>query len=173
MNWRPLWLCLCPLLLAGCASAPRFHAVCVSEVPAAALLSIAQADGHTQRLLLHAEQQAAGQVWVALDTLGSPQFSARQRGDQLTVDTSVVYRGADPLTLLWGYQWWLLARDDSEAATDDTARCAAATDYNFNRSGDAITVGKVDRPQWRWQPSEPARFELPREQLRITVEVLQ
>lgn len=164
---RALWWFFPLALLAGCASAPRFHAVCVSAPPATALLAVERKDGSVQRMLLHAEQRAGGQSWAALDTLGTPLFTARQRGDQLTADTHLGYRGVDPLALLWGYQWWLLQR-----AGEDFGACATATGYRLARAQDALTV-IARQPRWRWQGTAPQVFELPGEQVRVSVKVLE
>src|SRR5690606_22568850 len=124
MLLRACFLALVCTLLGACVTSPRFNVVCISEAPEAALLQIERDGQPVQRLLLHAETDQQQQVWVALDTLGSPQFTARQSGDQLTADSSGLYRGVEPLPLLWGYQWWLLAQN-----ADSAERCASITGY--------------------------------------------
>jgi len=162
-----VWLFALLFVLSACASTPRFHAVCVSTAPATALLTITAEGRPAQHLLLHAEQQPSGSVWVALDTLGTPLFTARQRGDQLSAEARLGYRGADPLALLWGYQWWLL----QETGADLNA-CAAATGYQLEQSDEGVSVGSR-QPRWHWRHTAPAAFELPEEQLRVQVKVIE
>ncbi len=164
---KALWGISLLILLSGCASVPRFHAVCVSPLPSTALLTVEREDGPAQRLLLHAEQRKGEQSWVALDTLGTPLFTARQRGDQLTADTHLGYRGVDPLSLLWGYQWWLLQRSG-----EDLNACATATGYQVSRAADGLTVS-AGKPRWRWENAAAESFELPGEQVRVSVKVLE
>ncbi|HEV8078589.1 MAG TPA: hypothetical protein VGP45_09395 [Marinobacter sp.] len=155
------------VLLGACATGPRFSSVCISQAPETALLHIERPGEPIQRLLLHAETGQQQQVWVALDTLGSPQFTARQNGDQLTAETSGLYRGMEPLPLLWGYQWWLLSQ-----SADSAQRCASITGYEFSQDQQQMQILSGRQVRWQWQHDSPQVFELPQQNVRIRVQVL-
>lgn len=156
------------LVMSGCYSTPRSHASCLAPAPQTVMLLLERPGQNAQRLLLHTESGASRRVWVALDTLGAPQFSASQQDDQLQVDASALYREIRPQELLWGYQWWLM-RDDENAAQ----RCAELSGYNFRQSRGFTEVYAGRHLNWQWHAENPQVFSLPRQQVSVRVQVLE
>lgn len=121
-----------------------------------------QRDGQVQYLLLRTEPSAEQTVFVALDSIGSPQFSATLKQGQLQLQRSPLYRGTDPAALVWGYYWWSLA---------DTARahCVNSADLTLQQNADSINLLHKGRLSWHWDARQAQQFVLPRQGSRISV----
>ncbi|WP_157471731.1 hypothetical protein [Gilvimarinus agarilyticus] len=150
-------------LLSACASVPPF-----SESPACAptgdrtVRLIVNHDKREQPLLLRIEGHSTHTVFVALDTIGSPQFSATLSAGQLQLDVSPWYRGLDPQALVWGYYWWSLP---DQARKD----CAQSTGLQLQQTDSRITLAQGGRSVWRWSPQQEQQYQLPQQGGSVSV----
>ncbi|MDQ2076965.1 hypothetical protein [Marinimicrobium sp. ABcell2] len=153
------------LVVSACARAPSMPVgtdLCPAPAAKTGLLRVTSEQGR-QNLVVHRETSSDYVTFVALDAVGAPQFTARQRGDQLTVEQSPLYRGVDPQWLLWGWQWWQL-RDELSPA------CVEAAGYTLKPvSEGGYQLSSKDRPHWRWQSTQANQYELPQQQAKVTV----
>lgn len=158
---------LAGMWLSACTTTAPFSAsqYCQPAADSTARLKV-QYDGATKYLLLRTEQNAEQTVFVALDTIGSPQFSATLTRGQLAVERSPLYRGLDPATLLWGYSWWGLR-------TAPLASCAESAGLQLQQTETSISLSHSGRPTWYWSAARPQRYDLPQQGGRISVTPLE
>ncbi|MDO3383469.1 hypothetical protein [Gilvimarinus algae] len=148
------------VLLAGCARQPLLPdaAHCVAPEPATLLVR----SGDT-RLVVRSERQGDEPVFVALDMLGSPLFSARQEGAALKVQSSGLYRGPDAVSLLQGLSWWQIRERI-------TAQCAGASGLELITEERGLTLNRGPVVVWQWRADQPQRFDLPEAGISVKVD---
>lgn len=160
------------LLVAGlgaCAHSPSLPPAldaCAPAPPGTSLLTLEEADGGTRQLVLHVSREPQGLTFVALDTIGAPQFTARLEGDRLVVESRAVYRGPSPEWLLWGWQWWQ-ARDELDVV------CVREAGYRLETGSDSRRLLRRGRVQWQWRAAKPEQYLLPRKGLEVKVRNLE
>lgn len=162
ISW--LWA-LCALT--ACSSAPRFSdsAACQLAGDRTERLTIKQ-NNNTHYLVLRVERSAKKTVFVALDAVGTPQFSATLRDGQLALERSALYRGLDPATLLWGYRWWRLPLANLN-------RCAQASGLSVQQTAKQLRLWQRGRVSWSWRAAQPKQFVLPQRRALISVASLE
>ena len=150
-------------LLSACASVPPFseREVCAPAYDSTARVTVAY-NKREQPLLLRTERHNAQTVFVALDTIGSPQFSATLNAGQLQLDVSPWYRGLDPQALVWGYYWWSLPKQARK-------ECAESAGLQLQQVGSTITLTQSGRSVWRWSPLQAQQYHLPQQGGRVSV----
>ncbi|WP_049721107.1 hypothetical protein [Gilvimarinus polysaccharolyticus] len=154
---------LMSLWATACSTVLPFSAgkACLPLLDSTARLKV-QYDGHTEYLLLRTEQNAGGVVFVALDTIGSPQFSANLNNGQLALERSPLYRGLEPAVLLWGYNWWQLR-------TEPRAICAESVGLQLHQTTSTLSLTQNGQPSWHWSSAQPMQFDLPQLGARVSV----
>lgn len=145
-----------PLALDACAPAP----------PGTSLLTLKEADGGARQLVLHVSRESRGLTFVALDTIGAPQFTARPEAGRLAVERRAVYHGPSPEWLLWGWHWWQ-ARDDLDAA------CVREAGYRLETGPESRRLLRLGRVQWQWSAAQPDQYRLPGKGLGVKVRNLE
>lgn len=148
---------LASLWLTACGTTAPFSAseFCLPAADSTARLKV-QYDGQVKYFLLRTEKNAEQVVFVALDTIGSPQFTATLIAGELGVERSPLYRGIDPAILLWGFNWWSLR-------TKPLAACAEAAGLQLHQTAVSISLSHNGRPSWRWNLAQPQQFDLPQQ----------
>jgi hypothetical protein len=125
---------------------------------------------HTRHLILRVEHSPKTTVFVALDAVGTPQFSATLRDGQLALERSAVYRGLDPAALLWGYRWWRMS-------SQQLNRCAQISGLSVQQTAKQLQLLRRGRVSWSWHAAQPNQFvlpqHLPQQEARISVASLE
>lgn len=125
------------------------------------LLSVQQADKSLPPLVLR-WQSEAGPRLIALDTLGSLQFTAALAGSRFQVRAQSYYRGPDPATLTSAVYWWLLR--------DRLSRdCVAAAGLRLEQQARQSRLWARSRPVWQWRKSKPHTVTLPEHKLTLNI----
>ena len=156
-----LWLVACAARLPFSTSES-----CLLAADTTARLKVQKKDGQTQYLLLRTEQSESQIVFVALDTIGSPQFSATLVQGRLTVERSPLYRGVDPAALIWGYNWW-------QTRAMPLTACAESAGVQLHQSATSISLGDPGHPRWQWDAARPLQYDLPRWDTLVSVTLLE
>ncbi|BFM21745.1 hypothetical protein [Gilvimarinus japonicus] len=155
------------VLLSACTSTARFSpsGACAPAVDSTVRLAVQHGE-QVQHLLLRTERSDAQTVFVALDTIGSPQFTATLASGQLALERSPLYRGLDPAVLLWGYNWWRLR-------TTPLSACTESAGLQLHQTATSISLAYQGRPSWYWDAARPQQYDLPQQGGRVTVTPLE
>lgn len=154
------------LLIAGCAGqlpAPDTGA-CPAPPETTLLLTAEQGDTSWPPLVLRWQGEADSLRLVALDTLGSLQFSATMAGPHLEVRGQNYYRGPDPATLISAVYWWLL-RDRLSPG------CTAAAGLTLERNARQTTLRAQSQPVWQWYKHTPDSVTLPGQNITLNMRI--
>ena len=146
--WR--WLAVVGLVLSGCARAPSMPDAnaCAKVENSTALLTIIEQGTVQQRLLMRSE---AGQVYVALDTVGAPLFRAQPGEGQWQLEVSKLYRGPDAESLLSAFSWW-------QRREHLTPQCVSAAGLTLNKADGEVHLLRGPRRWWQWRTRNPNQF---------------
>lgn len=167
--WRLVasrWLAMTlPLLvITGCVS--PLTAPTLSECPrppaATLLVSVREAGENAVPLIVRVQPGEQGAHFVALDTLGSPQFNAELSPAGIVVERNAMYRSLPASQLTAALYWWQIREQLTPA-------CAEAAGYQLLRDTSGVTLQQGRKPAWQWRHAEPDSVILAPTKTTLTV----
>ncbi|MDO3387786.1 hypothetical protein QWI17_18225 [Gilvimarinus sp. SDUM040013] len=152
------------LFTAGCSSplpTPQL-AVCPTPAQGTLLVSVREPEQAPIPLILRVQPEAGGVRYIAMDTLGNPQFNGLIAEQSVAVNRQPLYRGMSPENLISAVYWWQV-REQLSAA------CMSQAGLSRIENNAEITLFANTKPVWQWRKAQPDSVILAPTKITLTL----